>query len=106
MTRAISTATLRRSRSACTRSTADRKRAWRKVLGHASATCIFSWSSRPSLAHSSKAAAASANRITSSDSYGHAGSVTGTGVMPRRFTDASAARSTSVAGASSIHAGT
>jgi hypothetical protein len=44
--RAISCATLRRRRSACTKSTAERKRAWRKRLGQASGTCAFSWPSR------------------------------------------------------------
>ena len=45
--RAISIATLRRKRSACTKSTAERKRDWRKMLGHASGTCILSWLSPP-----------------------------------------------------------
>jgi hypothetical protein len=40
--RAISCATLRRSRSACTKSTADRNRAWRKRFGQASGTCALS----------------------------------------------------------------
>ena len=40
--RAISSATLRRSRSACTKSTAERKRAWRNRFGHASLTCTLS----------------------------------------------------------------
>ena len=42
--RAISPATLRRNRSACTKSTAERKRAWRNRLGQASGTCTLSWS--------------------------------------------------------------
>ena len=50
-------ATLRRRRSACTKSTAERKRACRNVLGHASGTCIFSWSSLPASVSSSNAAA-------------------------------------------------
>ena len=41
-TRAISCATLRRSRSACTKSTAERNRACRNKFGHASGTCAFS----------------------------------------------------------------
>src|SRR6185503_20749324 len=40
--RAISWATLWRKRSACTKSTADKKRAWRRTFGHASGTCILS----------------------------------------------------------------
>ena len=45
--RPISLATMRRKRSVCTKSTADRKRDWRKVFGHASGTCIFSSLSLP-----------------------------------------------------------
>ena len=67
-TRAISFATLRRKRSACTKSTAERKRDWRKVLGQASGTCTLSWFSPPLSVSSSNAAAASANRIRSSES--------------------------------------
>ncbi len=37
-TRAISMATLRRKRSVCTKSTAERNRDWRKMLGQASGT--------------------------------------------------------------------
>jgi DNA-binding transcriptional LysR family regulator len=55
--RAISSATLRRMRSACTKSTADRKRASRNRLGQASGTWAFSWSTRWSSVISSKAAA-------------------------------------------------
>ena len=40
--RAISSATLRRSRSACTQSTAERNRASRNRFGHASFTCTLS----------------------------------------------------------------
>src|SRR5262249_6122398 len=58
--RAISAATLRRIRSAWTKSTAERKRACRKRFGHASGTCILSWSMPCERVSSSKAAAPSA----------------------------------------------
>ena len=104
-TRTISFATFRRNRSAWTKSTADRKRDWRNRLGQASGTCIFSWSTRRLSVRSSNAAAASANRITCSDAYGQSGSVTSTGTIPASLTVRSAARSTSLAGRSFIHAG-
>ena len=65
--RAISCATMRRRRSACTKSTAERKRDCRKRFGHASGTCIFSWSRPCESVSSSNAAAASAKRIVLSD---------------------------------------
>src|SRR5262245_53789009 len=46
-TRSISLATWRRRRSACTKSTAERNRAWRNRFGHASGTWAFSWFSPP-----------------------------------------------------------
>ncbi len=58
MMRAISWATLRRRRSVCTKSTAERKRDWRKMLGQASGTWAFSWSTWWLRVSSSKAAAA------------------------------------------------
>src|SRR5437762_8421546 len=67
-TRAISLATLRRNRSDWTKSTADRNRDWRKRFGQASGTCTLSWSTWWLSVSSSKAAAASENRITSSES--------------------------------------
>ena len=62
-TRAISSATLRRNRSVCTKSTAERNRDWRKTLGHASGTWAFNSSTRRLRVSSSKAAPASANKI-------------------------------------------
>ena len=63
MIRAISEAKRCRSRSACTKSTAERKRDIRKKLGQASGTCAFSSSSRLLSVSSSNDAAASAKRI-------------------------------------------
>jgi hypothetical protein len=103
--RAISPATLRRRRSAWTKSTAERKRDCRNVFGQASGTCTFNLSSPRESVSSSKAAAASAKRIVLSEEYGQSGSATSTGVMPTRRTVSRAARSTSVAGLSFIQAG-
>ena len=61
-TRAISWATLRRKRSACTKSTADKKRDWRKMFGHASGTCTLSSLKPPLSVKSSKAAADSGEK--------------------------------------------
>ena len=103
--RSISIATLRLSLSACTKSTAERNRDWRNVFGHASGTCIFNSSTLWLSVSSSNAAAASANRMMFSESYGQSGSDTSTGFIPSFFTVSSAARSTAVAGAACIHAG-
>src|SRR5467141_4998113 len=61
--RAISWATLRRKRSAWTKSTAERKRDWRKRLGQASGVWTLSWSTPWLRVSSSNAAAPSAKRI-------------------------------------------
>src|SRR5439155_6514451 len=65
--RAISWATLRRKRSAWTKSTAERKRDWRNRLGQASGGCTLSWSTAWLRVSSSKAAAPSAKRIRLSE---------------------------------------
>ncbi len=106
--RSISIATLRRNLSACTKSTAERNRDWRKVFGHASGTCIFN-SSRP---------CRSARRTLQAMPPQHSGDrMMFSGVVQpirQRAHSAppssrvsspvsSAARSTSVAGAASIH---
>src|SRR5262249_43048005 len=65
--RAISPATIRRMRSAWTKSTAERKRDWRKMFGQASGTCTLSASTPRESVSSSNAAAASAKRITFSE---------------------------------------
>src|SRR5206468_12705398 len=57
--RAISPATILRKRSAWTKSTAERKRDWRKMFGQASGTCILSWSTPRVVVSSSKGATAS-----------------------------------------------
>src|SRR5271163_4042434 len=67
-TRAISSATFRRRRSACTKSTAERNRDCLKVFGHASGTWAFNWSTAWFSVISSNAAAPSANKIISSES--------------------------------------
>src|SRR5216684_4397437 len=64
---AISCATLRRKRSAWTKSTAERKRDWRKRLGQASGVWTLSWSMPWVRVSSSKAAAPSAKRIRLSE---------------------------------------
>src|SRR5579864_6932769 len=101
--RAISSATLRRNRPACTKSTAERNRACRKIFGHASGTCALSSLSPPLSVSSSKAAAPSANKIRLSESYGQSGIDTSTGTIPTLRTTSTAARSTAVAGFSFIH---
>ena len=103
--RAISMATRRRRRSACTKSTADRNRAWRNRLGQASGTCTFSVLRPPLSVSSSNDAAASPKRMGISEPYGQSGRLTSVGTMPSFLTVSSAARSTSVAGLSFIHAG-
>ena len=75
------------------------------MFGHASGTCTFRLSAWPLSVSSSNAAAASAKRIGISEVYGQSGSVTSVAIMPSFFTVSSAARSTSVAGLSFIHAG-
>src|SRR5213078_346979 len=65
--RAISCATLRRKRSAWTKSTAERKRDCRNVFGQPSGTCILSSFTRRDRVRSSNAAAASAKRIVLRD---------------------------------------
>jgi hypothetical protein len=75
-TRAISIATFRRNRSACTKSTADKNRDCRNRFGHASGTCTLSCRARPLSVNSSNAAAPSANRSGINESFGQSGSVT------------------------------
>src|ERR1700742_3480344 len=103
--RAISIATLRRMRSACTKSTADKNRACRNKFGQASGTCAFNSFMRRSSVYSSNAAAPSANKISCSESYDQSGKLTSTGFIPSLRAVSSAARSTSVAGFSCIHFG-
>src|ERR1700689_2297039 len=59
---------LRRNRSVWTKSTGERNLDCLKILGQASGTCILSWFRPPFKVSSSKAAAASAKRITFSES--------------------------------------
>ena len=91
--RAISSATLRRSRSACTKSTAERKRASRKRFGHASGTCTFSVAAAARSASAPRTPPPLRRRGSGcSESYGQSGSVTSVGDHAQRLRSCRAPR--------------